>query len=167
MTGRCPAAAVPITPPRLLLTRRAVLPSCLACCRDARPGPHLRHCTDGSRWPSDAGEVTSAGPSALQHGWRPRRASSAPLQNSWQYLLRCVGERVLLLLQIAGPGRRVPDLQPGVGADHDALALQARIVPQAQRDRDPALLVQLFVGGTGEEHPAVVPDGLGRYRRCP
>ena len=49
------------------------------------------------------------------------------------------------------PGRGVPDLEPGVGADDDAVALESGVRPQRRRDGDAALPVRDVVGGAAEE----------------
>ena len=50
-------------------------------------------------------------------------------------------ERLLLCLQVRLPGPGVPDLDPKIRTDDDALAGQARVLAQIRRDRDPALPV--------------------------
>src|SRR5690606_10817720 len=89
------------------------------------------------------------------------------LQDPWQHLLGEVGERLFLLVQIGVPGLGVPDLQPGVGPDDDALTLQARVLAQALWDGDTPLFVWLLVGRTGEEDAAVVTHRLGGDRGGP
>ena len=84
----------------------------------------------------------------------PGSTSSAASANASS----CVG-------QVGLPGGGVPDLHPGVRADHHAVPLQPGVVAQRGGIGDPALLVRHLVGGAGEEHPAVVPDRLGRHRR--
>src|SRR5208282_6643818 len=108
--------------------------------------------------PAGTGEVMPAG----SGGWGPARGG---LQDSWEHLLGGLGERVLLGGEVGVPRLRVPDLQPGVRADHDAVALQPGVSAQGGRDGDPALLVGQLVRSAGEEDPAVVPDRLGRHRR--
>src|SRR6266487_1044021 len=162
MTGTCAAAAVPIEPP---LPRSVCI--VLAWCPARSPSAPC----GGRPVPPGAGEEASD-ETAGRCGWRPRRALGAAVaaalrssENSWQHLLRCVGERVLLFGQIGLPGGRVPDLQPGIRADHHAVALQGRVVAQRTGDRDPALLVRNLVRGAGEEDPAVVANRLGGDRR--
>src|ERR1700761_4475469 len=93
------------------------------------------------------------------------RAGSS--QDSWQPLLRRVGEGVFLLLQIGIPGGGIPDLQPGIRADDNAVPLKSRVLAKRRRDRDPALLVRYLVGGAGEEDPAVITYRLRGHRRGP
>src|SRR5215470_6287481 len=164
-TGWCPEPAAPMEPPSALDPAATAGAVAQTSWSGARPGPHPREGADGPG-PPGAGEVTSAG-LATQRGWRPRRApgaGAAPSENSGQHLLGRAGEGVFLLGQVGRPGGGVPDLQPGVGADHHAVPLQLGVVAQAGRDRDAALLVRDLVGGAGKEHAAVVADRLGRYR---
>ena len=52
----------------------------------------------------------------------------------------------------------------GAGADDRAVAVEAGVLAQAGRDRDPALLVGHLVGGAGEEHAQVVAGRLAGHR---
>src|SRR5215472_11318031 len=163
------ALSVPSAGASRSLTRSSMTGTCVAAVvftptlpRPTSGVPHLR-CparspSAAADWPVPAGvgEVASAGPP--RRGWRPRRALDSVMrvrsgpalqpprrrsrsQNPWQHLLRCVRECVFLLLQVGLPGGRVPDLQPCVRADHDAVAAQRRVLAQRGRDRHPALLV--------------------------
>ena len=60
---------------------------------------------------------------------------------------------------------RVPDLDPGAGADHGAVAGQPGVLAQHRRDGDPALPVGHLVAGAGQEHAQVVAGGLVGHRR--
>src|SRR5829696_7066738 len=123
----------------------------------------------GVREPMPAGRLTPGKRSqgTDRSGGRPRRTTAlrrSMSQHSWQHLLRQLGERLLAVGQVGLPGRRVPDLDPGVGADDHAVLGQPRVLAQRRRHGDPALLVRHLVGGAGEEDPAVVPNRLLRHR---
>jgi hypothetical protein len=51
----------------------------------------------------------------------------AGLEDAREHLLGRVSERVFLARQVGIPGLGVPDLQAGVGANDDAVLLQARV----------------------------------------
>src|SRR3954451_13765076 len=95
-------------------------------------------------------------------GRRPEGRGTERLEE--RGLLVLLGERLLLLRLVGGPGGGVPDLEPRVGADDDAVAVEAGVLPQPGRHGDAALLVGRLVGGAGEEHPAVVAVALRRQR---
>src|SRR6478736_9109565 len=72
-------------------------------------------------------------------------------EESGDHLLRRVGEALLGLLEVGVPDRAVPDLEARTGTDDRDLAVEARVLAQVGRDREPALLVGDLVGRAGEE----------------
>ena len=63
----------------------------------------------------------------------------------------------LLAGQVRLPGDRLPDLDGGVVADDHDISIEAGVLAQGCRHRDPALLVRNLVGCPGEQHAQVGP----------
>src|SRR5581483_2600636 len=96
-----------------------------------------------------------------------RRARSGQVRRHppEQIVLVQVGEGRFLLGDVAVPGRRVPQLEVRVRADHGDLLGQAGVLAQRGRQGDPALLVEGLFAGARVEHPQVVADRAGRGER--
>src|SRR4029453_5223017 len=125
-----------------------------------RQGPG-RRLPEPEALPSGAGE---GAPESGTSGWRPgdtsTRCGRVALEHSRQHLLGKVGKGLLLLDQVAVPRSRVPDLDSGVCADHNAVLGEAGVFTQLWRDRHAPLFVRHLVRGTGEQHPLIVAGGL-------
>src|SRR5215471_11228939 len=156
MTGTCAAGAV--------FTFHPSRPnSCLVLDRRARPGRHPRRGRAGSAW--RRGSDVSRVPVRRWSRVETSPGTGLRSQNPWQHLLGRIRERVFLPLEVGLPGFGIPDLEPGVRADHDAFAPQCRVLAQRGGDRHPALLVRDLVRGAREEYPAVVAYRLGSHGR--
>src|SRR6478752_8256958 len=83
-------------------------------------------------------------------------------EESGDHLLRRVGEALLGLLEVGVPDRALPNLEGRAGTDDRDLAVEAGVLAQVGRDREPALLVGDLVGRAGEEDAHVVAGDLAR-----
>src|SRR3954447_6976767 len=92
---------------------------------------------------------------------REPTATSRRSEDAGQHLLGHRRELLLGSTEIVGPGRRVPDLDAGVGADDDALPVEPGVLAQRRRNGDAALLVRHLVVCGREEDAAVVTGDAG------